>query len=737
MDTLTGTVERITYYNAENGYTVLRLRPSRPIAGMGRDGLMTVVGNLPEVSPGEHLELTGRWKTHSQYGRQFVAETCRQTLPASADGIRRYLGSGLVRGIGSGMAKRIVDVFGAQTLEILDRAPHRLREVPGIGPKRTARLQEAWEAQKHIRHIMLFLHEHGITTGLAVKIYKAYGDDALEVVRNDPYRLAADIHGVGFKTADKVARALGLPEDHPSRLQAGLVYALNKAAEDGHTFLPREALLAQAAELLGQPAEALEAPLAALEADGRVVVENVPLPQVRLAGGGGAAEAQAPYLAAGVFLPAFHTAETGIAERLKALLEAPSRLPRGAPPSLPPELTATQANAVQTALTRAVTVLTGGPGTGKTTTVRALIAALEARRVRYALAAPTGRAAQRLAEATDREAATVHRLLAYKPGQGFGYHPANPLPVEFLVVDEASMLDTTLTYHLLGALSPGTHLLLVGDVDQLPSVGAGDVLREIIAFPAVATVRLETIFRQAADSLIITNAHRINRGEMPVFPKNARDFFLFPARDPQEAADWVVEVVTKRIPRRFGLHAPREIQVIAPMYRGPAGVHALNARLQAALNPPAAGKAERALFGQVFRVGDWVMQTQNNYDYDVFNGDLGEIVALDGVQQRLVVAFGGHRVAYDWSEADQLVLAYAISVHKAQGAEFPAVVVPMVTQHYMLLQRNLLYTAVTRAKQLCVLVGQKRAIALAVRNEKARVRYTALRHFLESSGKAR
>ena len=731
MDVLTGTVERITYYNAENGYTVLRLRPSRPIAGMGRDGLITVVGNLPEVSPGEHLELTGRWKTHSQYGRQFAAETCRQTLPASAEGIRRYLGSGLVRGIGPGMAKRIVDVFGAHTLEILDRAPHRLREVPGIGPKRTARLQEAWEAQKHIRHIMLFLHEHGITTGLAVKIYKTYGDDALEVVRNDPYRLAADIHGVGFKTADKVARALGLPEDHPSRLQAGLVYALNKAAEDGHTFLPREALLAQAAELLGQSAEALEAPLAALEADGRVVVENVPLPQVRLAGKGGVAEAQAPYLAAGVFLPAFHTAETGIAERLKALLEAPSRLPRGALPSLPAELTAPQASAVQTALTRAVTVLTGGPGTGKTTTVRALIAALEARRVRYALAAPTGRAAQRLAEATDREAATVHRLLGYKPGQGFGYHPANPLPVEFLVVDEASMLDTTLTYHLLGALAPGTHLLLVGDVDQLPSVGAGDVLREIIAFPAVATVRLETIFRQAADSLIITNAHRINRGEMPVFPKNARDFFLFPARDPQEAADWVVEVVTKRIPRRFGLHAPREIQVIAPMYRGPAGVHALNARLQAALNPPAAGKAERALFGQVFRVGDWVMQTQNNYDYDVFNGDLGEIVALDSVQQRLVVDFGGHRVAYDWSEADQLVLAYAISVHKAQGAEFPAVVVPMVTQHYMMLQRNLLYTAVTRAKRLCVLVGQKRAIALAVKNTNARQRFTALRHFLE------
>ncbi len=736
MPTLRGTVERITYYNAENGYTVLRLRPARPTAGAGRDGLVTVVGNLPEVSPGEHLELTGQWKSHSRYGRQFLAETCRQTLPATAEGIRRYLGSGLVKGIGPGLAERIVGVFGARTLEVLDRQPHRLREVPGIGPKRAARLREAWEAQKHIRHIMLFLHEHGITTGLAVKIYKAYGDEALQIVQNDPYRLAADIHGVGFKTADKVARALGLPEDHPSRLQAGLVYALGKAAEEGHTFLPREALLSQAAELLGQPTEALEAALEALEADGRVVMETVPLPRVRLAGGRGVAEAEAAYRTTGVYLPAFHTAETGIAERLRALLEAPSRLPRRARPPLPADLTAQQARAVRAALASPVSVLTGGPGTGKTTTVRALIGVLEAWHVPYALAAPTGRAAQRLAEATGREASTIHRLLGYKPGQGFKHSPEAPLPVAFLVVDEASMLDTVLAYHLLGALAPGTHLLLVGDADQLPSVGAGDVLREIIAHPRVPATRLETIFRQAAGSSIITNAHRINRGEMPLFPKDARDFFLFPARDAQEAADWVVEVVTTRIPRRFGLRAPREIQVIAPMYRGPAGVHALNARLQAALNPPAAGKAERALLGQVFRVGDWVMQTRNNYDHDVFNGDLGEVIAIDAVQQRLVVDFGGHRVAYDWSEADQLVLAYAISVHKAQGAEFPAVVVPLVTQHYVMLQRNLLYTAVTRAKQLCVLVGQKRAIALAVRNEKARVRYTALRHFLAGAASA-
>ena len=730
-ETLRGTVERVTFYNAENGYTVLRLRPTRPVPGMARDGLVTVVGNLPEIAPGEHLELGGRWTNHPRYGRQFEATTYRQVLPATAKGIVRYLGSGLVRGIGPRLAERIVAVFGEQTLAVLEHAPERLREVPGIGAKRAARLKAAWEEQKHIRQIMLFLHEHGVTTGLAVKIYKTYGDRALEVVRTDPYRLAQDIHGVGFKTADKVSRALGLPEDHPSRLQAGLYYVLQRAADEGHTFLPREALLAQAAALLEQPQEALAEALQSLLARGLVVAEEVPLAAPRLAAAARVQEEGEPYRGQGVYLPAFHTAEVGVAERLAELLTARSRLPRQALPPLPKTLTEQQAQAVRMALQRPVSVLSGGPGTGKTTTVQALIRVLETWRVPYALAAPTGRAAQRLAEATGREAATLHRLLGYKPGQGFRFHPRTPLPVDFLVVDEASMLDTLLAYHTLGALRRGAHVLFVGDADQLPSVGAGDVLRALLRHPAVPAVRLETIFRQAADSLIITNAHRINRGQMPLFPKTSRDFFLFPAEDAQAAADWVLEVVTRRIPRRFGLYAPREVQVLAPMYRGPAGVHALNARLQAALNPPAANKAEKAIFGQVFRVGDWLMQTRNNYEYDVFNGDLGVLVAIDRVQQRLVVDFNGHRVAYDWAEADQLVLAYAISVHKAQGAEFPAVVVPVVTQHYMMLQRNLLYTAVSRARRLCVLVGQKKAIALAVKNERARQRHTALQHFLQ------
>ncbi len=723
---LRGSVERITFYNPENGYTVLRLRPERRVGGMGNDGLITVVGNLPQVAPGEHLELLGRWVTHTRFGRQFQAETCRRTMPATAEGILRYLGSGLVKGVGKRLAERIVAVFGEDTLKILDTAPERLREVPGIGPKRAASLRAAWEEQKHIQQIMLFLHSHGVTTGLAVKIYKTYGDDALQILRENPYQLAEDIRGIGFKTADKIARALGLPEDHPSRLRAGLVYALNRASEDGQVYLPKDELLRRAAELLEADRKLLEEALDSLIAEQKVVAEEVPDGRVRVAARG-VAEPQSDYRTLGVYLPAFHVAETGIAERLKRLLGAQRLMPIA---EMPREelarLSEKQAAAVETALRSPVSVLTGGPGTGKTTALRALIVALDKAQISYALAAPTGRAAKRLAEATGRPASTIHRLLGYKPGEGFRFNPQNPLPHDFLVVDEASMIDLILAYHLLGAVKPGAHLLLVGDVDQLPSVGAGDFLRHVIASGLVPVTRLTEVFRQAADSLIITNAHRINRGLMPLFPKDARDFFLFPAETPEAAADWVVDVVTKRIPRKFGLRAPSQIQVITPMYRGAAGVHALNARLQAALNPPDPSRPEVALFGQLFRLGDWVMQTRNNYDLEVFNGDLGAIVEIDRQAQTLTVYFEGRRVRYAWSEADQLTLAYAISVHKAQGAEFPAVVIPVVTQHYMLLRRNLLYTAVTRAQKLCVLVGQKRAIGLAVRNATERNRYSAL-----------
>ncbi len=725
----------MTYYNPENGYSVLRLRPeSRNTPGMGRDGLVTVVGNLPELTPGEYLRLQGKWVNHPKHGLQFQVEVCEQALPATVAGIQRYLGSGLVRGIGKRLAERIVAAFGAQTLDIIENHPERLREVPDIGPKRVARITAAWEEQKQVKEIMLFLHSYGVSTSLAVKIYKTYGDEALSIVQNDPYRLARDIHGVGFKTADKIARSLGLSHEHPSRLEAGLVYALNQMVNEGHVYVPRAELTHRAAELLGVEASLLEDAVERLAQESRVTLEAVPPlekgasdspPRVQ--------EVPAAYRVPAVYLTPLHVSERGVAERLRSLgYTLFSRL-SDVPPALTPlpdDLSEEQQQAVRLALSNPVSVLTGGPGTGKTTALRALIRILEAAGKTCALAAPTGRAAKRLSEATGRPASTIHRLLGYSPSEGFKINEKNPLPADLLVVDEASMLDIVLAYHLFKALAPGTHLLLVGDVDQLPSVGAGDVLRDIIASGTVPVTRLTRIFRQAADSYIITNAHRINRGEMPIFPPAGAaptpDFFLFPATEPDEAADWVVDVVVNRIPQKFGLHPLRDIQVLAPMYRGGAGVTALNERLQNALNPPAEGKPQKRLFGQVFRPGDKVMQIQNDYDKEVFNGDIGVVTALSLVEHTLTVDFDGRLVPYDWTEADNLVLAYAVSVHKSQGAEFPAVVIPLVTQHYMMLQRNLLYTAVTRAKRLCVLVGNRRAIGIAVNNNPVERRFTAL-----------
>ena len=741
MDTLAGSVERVTYYNPENGYTVLRLRPERGKApGLSREGLATVVGNLPELSPGEYLQLSGRWAHHPRHGQQFAVETCERALPASVAGIRRYLGSGLVRGIGPRLAERIVAHFGEDTLEVIEAEPERLEEVADIGPKRSILIARAWEEQKQVKEIMLFLHAHGVSTNLAVKVYKQYGDQALPIVQSDPYRLARDIYGVGFKTADRIAQALGLPADHPSRIEAGVVYALNEMVQDGHVYAPQNELSASAAELLGVSPELIQPALERLRQDGRIRPDALPFTQEEKASLGegkprvqdesrvrdGAATA---YGTAAIYLTPLYYGETGVAERLNGLADAiPTRL-SDLPPAftiLDPALTEEQGSAIRTALSHPVSVLTGGPGTGKTTCIRALIAALEAAHKRYALASPTGRAAKRLSEAAGKPASTIHRLLGFKPGEGFTQDESNPLPVDLLVVDEASMLDLLLANSLLKALSPGTHLLLVGDADQLPSVGAGDVLRDVIASRSVPVTRLSVIFRQAQGSHIITNAHRINQGQMPLFPKRGEDFFLFPAEDAENAAAWVEDVACRRIPERFGLDPTRDVQVLAPMYRGPAGVHALNERLQASLNPPGAMKAEKQLYGQVFRLGDKIMQTQNNYDKDVFNGDIGFVRAINPVDHTLTVEVDGRGVDYDWSEADQLVLAYAVSVHKAQGSEFPAVVVPLVTAHYLMLQRNLLYTAVTRARQLCVLVGSRRAIGIAVRNNKVAQRYTAL-----------
>lgn len=734
MEKLAGSVERVTYYNSENGYSVLRLRPTgRNVPGRNREGLVTIVGNLPQLSPGENLKLRGEWTKHAKHGLQFQVEHCQQTTPATLTGIQRYLGSGLIKGIGPKLAEAIVDHFGKETLEIIAEHPERLSEVEKIGAKRTRQMAQAWEEQKHIKEIMLFLHSHGVSTNLATKIYKTYQDESLQIVQENPYQLARDIYGVGFKTADQLAQDLGLEADHPSRLEAGLVYALNEQVNDGHVYFPEDELIEKASQLLDMSEEDLKPALERLLADEQVIGDLLPMsplltnrPTQEENGSQTVRESPAAYRSPAVYLPPFYYSEIGVSRRLKSLLDAKPLAQQGVTsPGLDPTLSAKQREAVETALSNPVSILTGGPGTGKTTAVRALISALEEAGKKYALASPTGRAAKRLSQATDRPASTIHRLLGYSPLKGFAHDHKNPLLIDFLVVDEASMLDIILGNHLLKALQPGTHLLLVGDVDQLPSVGAGDVLRDVIASGRVPITRLTTIFRQERDSHIISNAHRLNKGQMPFFSKGSGDFFLFPAQDAEKAGDWVEDVTCERIPQKFGLH-PREIQVLSPMYRGAAGVNALNARLQAKLNPPRPKKPETSLYGQIFRVGDKVMQIKNDYDKHVYNGDIGYIASMDTVGKTLVVDFEGRGVQYEWIECEQLVHAYAVSVHKGQGSEFPAVVIPVITQHYMMLQRNLLYTAITRAKKLCVLVGNKKAIAIAVHNNQVAERYTAL-----------
>ncbi|MBN1430580.1 MAG: ATP-dependent RecD-like DNA helicase [Anaerolineae bacterium] len=726
-ETLEGTVERITYTSEENGYTVARIAPDKPLgfwSGMDNDGLVTVVGNLPDLVPGENVQLEGAWQTHSQYGRQFRAENVQRIAPATIEGIRRYLGSGLIKGIGPKTAARIVETFGLETLDVLDCAPERLYEVDGIGPHRVRLICTAWAEQKEIKQVMLFLQSHGVSTSLGVKIFKEYGNNSIRQVEQDPYRLAQDIHGIGFKTADKIARALGLPIDHPRRLEAGVVYALNQALDDGHVYLPEAALANIAAGLLEVPDKAV---LPAIERAAKE--EMVRLDTVQ-------SDDDEPIQA--VYLPMYYHSEVGVARCVRKMLATPrSRLEtiqRHEPSTLVAEAAAEanveispqQQTAVLSALTNKISILTGGPGTGKTTTLRALICALKAHQHSFMLASPTGRAAKRLSEATDQPACTIHRMLGFSPSKGFTHNENNPLPVDMVIVDEASMLDEMLAYSLLRAIDPRSHLLLVGDVDQLPSVGAGDVLRDLLASGVVMSTRLDVIFRQSAHSTIITNAHRINQGEMPFFPEEAEDFFLFSVSDDVErVSDLVVDIVRERIPKRFGLNPMSDIQVIVPMYRGVAGVMRLNERLQQVLNPPGR-PAERFIGGRLYRVGDKVMQTRNNYDKEVFNGDIGRVHTLDHINQTLTVVFDDRFVSYDFVDVTDLTHAYAISVHRSQGSEYPAVVVPMVTQHFMMLQRNLLYTAITRARQLVVLVGSRKAISIAVRNNKVSQRYTAL-----------
>ena len=720
-----GTLERITYANEETGYTVAKVD-----TGSASD-LLTVVGALLGAQPGESLRLRGRWGSHPQYGKQFQVDSFTTVLPATVQGIRRYLGSGLIKGVGPKLAERIVDHFGVDALEVIETNADRLIEVPGLGPKRTKLIAAAWEEQKAIKEVMIFLQGVGVSTSLAVRIYKNYRDSAISVVRNEPYRLAADVWGIGFKTADTIAKAVGIPHDSPQRIKAGLQYTLSEASEDGHCYLPEASLVQQAEEILTVTKELVTSSLAELIVEEGVVREEVP-------GTDGDR-------VAAIYLVPFHRAELSLAGQLKRLLqECTDRLPSFATVQWDKalawllgqtgtELAAEQEQAVKLALTEKVAVLTGGPGCGKSFTVRSIVLLAKAKGAKVVLAAPTGRAAKRLSELTGCDAATVHRLLELKPGGDAAFDRDRPLDADLLVIDEVSMLDLLLANKLIKAVPPGAHVLLVGDVDQLPSVGAGEVLRDLLAANVIPRVRLTHIFRQAQQSGVVTNAHRINAGQRPI-TDGLSDFFLFPQDDPEAVAELTVDVVANRIPRKFGFDPRRDIQVLAPMHRSAAGAGALNTLLQAALTPGKPDLPERRLGGRVFRVGDKVTQIRNNYDKGIagiFNGTVGVVTAMSAEDQTLTVRTDeDEEVDYDFSELDELAHAYAITIHRSQGSEYPVVVIPITTSAWLMLQRNLLYTAVTRAKKLVVLVGSRRALAQAVRTTSAGRRHTALRYRL-------
>ncbi|WP_369201074.1 ATP-dependent RecD-like DNA helicase [Streptomyces sp. PU-14G] len=728
---LEGVLERITYANEDNGYTVARVD-----TGRGAGDLLTVVGALLGAQAGESLRMEGRWGSHPQYGRQFHVDNYVTVLPATVQGIRRYLGSGLVKGVGPRIADRIVSHFGVRTLEVIEEDPKKLIGVPGLGPKRTQLIAAAWEEQKAIKEVMVFLQGVGVSTSIAVRIYKHYGDASISVVRGNPYRLAADVWGIGFLTADRIAQSVGIPHDSPERVKAGLRHALSLSSDQGHCFLPEERLISEAVKLLqvdtGLVIDCL-GELAADEEEGGVAREAVPDP----------ADPERDLTA--VYLLPFHRAERALAAQLQRLLHTSEDLlpafqgvdwqvalgwlasRTGA--RLAPE----QQEAVKLALTSKVAVLTGGPGCGKSFTVRSVVELARAKKARVVLAAPTGRAAKRLAELTGAEASTVHRLLELKPGGDAAYDRERPLQADLVVVDEASMLDLLLANKLIKAVPPGAHLLLVGDVDQLPSVGAGEVLRDLLADGGpVPAVRLKRIFRQAQQSGVVTNAHRINAGAPPL-TEGMSDFFLFAAEDTEAAGALTVDVAARRVPAKFGLD-PRDVQVLAPMHRGPAGAGALNGLLQQAITPARPGLPEKRFGGRVFRVGDKVTQIRNNYEKGangVFNGTVGVVTALDTDEQRLTVRTDeDEEIGYDFDELDELSHAYAVTIHRSQGSEYPAVVIPVTTGAWMMLQRNLLYTAVTRAKRLVVLVGSRRALGQAVRTVSAGRRCTALDHRL-------
>ena len=710
VERLSGSVERVTFHSEESGFCVLRVKVK------GKRELVTVIGSAASITPGEFVECVGTWHNDKTHGLQFKTTHLKTVPPSTLEGIEKYLGSGMVKGIGPHFAKVLVKAFGVDVFTVIEETPERLLTLPGIGKKRTEKVTAAWAEQKAIREIMVFLQSHGVGTGRAVRIYKTYGDEAIIKVTENPYRLALDIHGIGFKTADVIAGRLGIAPDSLIRAQAGVRHVLQELSGDGHCAAPHDTLIKESVKLLEIDEATLEEAIRT-----EVVQENLMPEEI--------------YGASCLFLTPLHRAELGVATSIKRILS-------GAPPwgtidavkALPwveektgLTLSESQKDAVRLALANKVVVITGGPGVGKTTLVNSILLIVRAKQVNVTLCAPTGRAAKRLSESTGLEAKTIHRLLEFDP-QSFGFKRGrdNPLEADLIVIDESSMVDVVLMNKLLAAVPDSAALLIVGDVDQLPSVGPGAVLADIIDSGAVPTVRLTEIFRQAATSKIIVNAHRINKGEMPLKndTEELSDFYFVPAETPEEIYAKLLQVVTERIPKRFGFHPVKDVQVLTPMNRGGLGAHALNAELQKVLNGNSEPKVTR--FGTTYSPGDKIIQTVNNYDKEVFNGDIGQIVEIDTEESALKADYDGRIVEYEFGELDEVSLAYATSIHKSQGSEYPAVVIPLAMQHYMLLERNLIYTAVTRGKKLVTIIGQPKALAMAVKNRNSTKRLTNL-----------
>lgn len=711
-----GTVNSIVFHNEENGYTIMQVATEN-------DGTLTVLGSIPAVVEGEQIKAFGKWKKDRKFGRQFEAVRIQAVAPNSADGIERFLASGLIDGVGKTYAKRIVEKFGTDTFRIIEEESQRLQEVSGIGKGRRLTIKNSWKRQKSVRDIMIFLHEHGLSTARAVRLYKTYGEETVGILRADPYRLAREIAGVGFKTADEIALKMGQEIDSPKRLQAGVQYVLEQAEQQGHCALPREDLVERSVETLSSPLEVVEATIDQLILDTRLIAE--PAGDLVL-----------------IFPKELFEAEQLVAKSIEALISSPSTLPEVDPEAAIEwferhntlKLGEEQAAAVIEATKHRFFVITGGPGVGKTTIMNAVLQILMAKKVKPVLCAPTGRAARQLAESTGQDAGTIHRTLEYQPQGGFMRNTENPLEGDLFIIDEASMIDIRLMAQVMSAIPPGGNILLVGDVDQLPSVGPGSVLRDIIESEAVPVARLTQIFRQAASSRIVTASHEVNLGHLPPLDNNAEsDFFFIERNQPEEILSTLKHLISERIPEKFKLDSRDEIQVLTPMNRQSLGTKELNAKLQETLNPPSESKFELDRFGNTFRVGDKVIQTRNNYEKEIFNGDIGHIAEITTEPVTIYVLFDGQSVSYEPGELDELQLAYAITIHKSQGSEFPAIVVPLASQHYMMLQRNLLYTAITRGKRLVILVGDKRSLELAVRNKESGKRWTGLKRRLQTT----